>query len=94
MYQAKNALKEPEAVGEYLAPIGRESLLNVLKDPEAALYIGMSESFLRQSRMDGVRENRTPGPPFVKIGRAVRYLREDLDTWLKAYRQEPSKGEE
>ena len=52
---------------------------NALRDPEAAEYIGMSESFLRQSRLGGIRENRTPGPPFVKIGRAVRYLREDLD---------------
>jgi predicted DNA-binding transcriptional regulator AlpA len=94
MYQAKNALKEPETVSESLAPYRRESLLNVLKDPEAALYIGMSESFLRQSRMDGIRENRTPGPPFVKIGRAVRYLVEDLDAWLHKYRQEPRKGEE
>ncbi|MBM3223125.1 MAG: helix-turn-helix domain-containing protein [Candidatus Tectomicrobia bacterium] len=67
---------------------------NALRDPEAAEYIGMSESFLRQSRMDGIRENRTPGPPFVKIGRSVRYLVEDLEQWLKQYRQEPAKGTE
>ena len=65
-----------------------------LKEPDAAQYLSMSTSFLRQSRMDGVRENRTPGPAFVKIGRAVRYLVEDLDAWLEKYRQEPSKGEE
>lgn len=59
----------------------------------AAEYISMSSSFLRQSRMDGIRENRTPGPPFVKIGRAVRYLREDLDQWLQAHRQELQIGE-
>jgi predicted DNA-binding transcriptional regulator AlpA len=53
---------------------------------EAAEYTGMSRSFLRQSRMDGIREGRTPGPPFVKIGRAVRYLVEDLDAWLVRYR--------
>jgi predicted DNA-binding transcriptional regulator AlpA len=94
MYQTKNALKEPETVSESLVPYRRESLLNVLKDPEAALYIGMSESFLRQSRMDGIRENRTPGPPFVKIGRAVRYLIEDLDAWLEKYRQLPAGGGE
>ena len=94
MYRTQNALKEPEAVGESLAPYQREPLLNVLKDPEAARYIGMSESFLRQSRMEGVRENRTPGPPFIKIGRAVRYLVEDLDARLKQYRQELRKGEQ
>jgi predicted DNA-binding transcriptional regulator AlpA len=88
----QSTFKAPEAVGESLAPYRRESLLNALKDPEAAIYIGMSESFLRQSRMDGMRENRTPGPPLIKIGRAVRYLREDLDAWLAQYRQEPRKG--
>jgi predicted DNA-binding transcriptional regulator AlpA len=81
-------------VSESLAPYRRESLLNVFKDPEAAIYIGMSESFLRQSRMDSIRENRTPGPPFVKIGRAVRYLRRDLDAWLEKYRQDPHEGGE
>ena len=94
MNEAKRTLKDPEAVGESLAPHRRVSLLNALKDPDAALYIGMSESFLRQSRMDGIRQNRTPGPVFVKIGRSVRYLKEDLDTWLKQYRQEPGRGEE
>jgi hypothetical protein len=33
-----------------------------LSEAEAAEYIGMSRSFLRQARMDGERFNRTPGP--------------------------------
>lgn len=49
---------------------------------ETAEYIGMSRSYLRQSRMEGHRENRTPAPPFIKIGRSIRYLKEDLDNWL------------
>ena len=53
---------------------------------EAAKYLGMSASFLRISRMDGDRANRTPGPNFIKIGKAVRYLKEDLDAWLEAHR--------
>ena len=53
-----------------------------LTEIEASQYIGMSRSFLAQSRMDGNRDNRTPAPPFIKIGRSVRYLREDLDRWL------------
>jgi predicted DNA-binding transcriptional regulator AlpA len=70
-----------------------EVVKRALSDPEAAHYIGMSVSFLKQSRMDGVRENHTPGPPFVRLGRrAVRYLREDLDAWLKEHRYEPAKG--
>jgi excisionase family DNA binding protein len=56
-------------------------------EEEAAFYLGVSRSFLRQSRMDGVRKNRTPGPPFVKLGRMIRYVREDLDAWLDAQRK-------
>ncbi|MDO6527874.1 DNA-binding protein [Motilimonas sp. 1_MG-2023] len=58
-----------------------------LNEQETSLYIGMSRSFLRQSRMDGERANRTIAPPFIKIGRAVRYLREDLDNWLNSQRK-------
>ena len=57
-----------------------------LSEAEAADYIGMSRSFLRQARMDGKRANRTPGPPFTKIGRKVLYLKDDLDAWLEAHR--------
>ncbi|NMU84762.1 helix-turn-helix domain-containing protein, partial [Vibrio parahaemolyticus] len=51
-------------------------------EQETATYIGMSRSYLRQARMEGQRNNRTIAPPFIKIGRAVRYLKEDLDAWL------------
>ena len=56
----------------------------VLSEIETAEYIGMSRSFLRQSRMEGNRTNRTPAPPFVKIGRSVRYIKDDLDNWLNS----------
>jgi len=55
-------------------------------EQEAAQYLGMSRSFLRQDRMNGFRKNRTPGPNYIKIGRSIRYLKEDLDTWLEHYR--------
>ena len=54
-----------------------------LTDPEASRYIGMSTSWLRQSRMRGDPE----APPHVKIGRSVRYLRNDLDRWLECRRR-------
>lgn len=57
-----------------------------LTEPDAARYIGMSEQFLRQDRMNGPRHNRTLGPPFIKIGRSVRYLIDDLDSWLREHR--------
>jgi predicted DNA-binding transcriptional regulator AlpA len=63
----------------------QSQLPRALSEKEASTYIGMSRSFLAQSRMDGQRKNRTPAPPFIKIGRAVRYLREDLDNWLSQF---------
>jgi predicted DNA-binding transcriptional regulator AlpA len=59
-----------------------------LTEKEAAEYINMSQSFLRQDRLNGIRASRTPGPVFTKIGRTVRYLKEDLDTWLAQHRVE------
>ncbi|MCY7297059.1 helix-turn-helix transcriptional regulator [Alteromonas sp. a30] len=60
---------------------------------EASFYIGMSRSFLRQSRMEGNRESRTPAPRFIKIGRSVRYLKEDLDNWLDGFFKQSHLGE-
>jgi len=62
--------------------------IRALSEKDAAIYISMSRSFLRQGRMNGDREGRTPTPPYLKIGsRSVRYLKEDLDTWLEQFRQ-------
>lgn len=53
-----------------------------LTEQQTSAYISMSRSYLRQARMDGQRDNRTPAPPFIKIGRSIRYLKDDLDLWL------------
>jgi hypothetical protein len=54
-----------------------------LTGAEAARYIGMSDSWLRQSRMNG----RTYGPVWILCGpKAIRYLRADLDRWLEGRR--------
>lgn len=58
-----------------------------LDEAGAARYIGFSREFLRQSRSHGVRTGRTPGPPYVRIGRSVRYIVADLDAWLLAHRR-------
>ena len=44
--------------------------------PEAADYLGLSKNTLNRWRHTG------DGPRFVKLGRAVRYRREDLDEWV------------
>jgi hypothetical protein len=55
-----------------------------MPSPAAAAYIGMFDAFLRKGRM-----NRDPDtPPYLKIGKAVRYLKEDLDAWLRRHRIE------
>lgn len=58
----------------------------VMVEQDAASYIGMSVAYLRQSRMNGNRDGRTPAPPWISIGRSIRYRRDDLDSWLTTRR--------
>ena len=58
---------------------------SILTEREAAKYIGMSRSFLRHARIDGNRKGRTPAPKFIKIGRAVRYPRDELEKFLAQF---------
>lgn len=68
------------------------TLQNAFTEKEAAAYIGMSVPFLRQSRMETY--DGTPGPAFIKAGRAVRYTRADLDAWLAMNRVTRAKEKE
>jgi hypothetical protein len=55
----------------------------------AAAYIEMSVSFLRAARLRGKLGNGMPPPPYLNIGRAVRYDTADLDAWLATCRVDP-----
>ena len=66
------------------------TLSRTMTTKEAAVYLGVSQSSLTQGRMGGVRANRMPVPPFVKLGRKVIYLKEDLDAWLEQHRKVPT----
>lgn len=57
----------------------------------AAIYLGISQSTLRQGRMNGARDKRCPTPPYIKIGRAIRYRIDDLANFLSEHRVDPSK---
>jgi predicted DNA-binding transcriptional regulator AlpA len=57
-------------------------------EKQASFYVSLSASTLRQARCHGKREGITPVPKHIKIGRAVRYLREDLDAFLDKMRAE------
>ena len=43
---------------------------------QAADYLGFSRQFFEGARHKG------SGPPYVKLARAVRYRRKDLDAWM------------
>lgn len=55
-----------------------------LTSKEAAEYLGFSEYTLRRARCGGTISGVNP-PRYSKIGRSVRYMRDDLDAWLKAH---------
>ena len=55
----------------------------VLRAPEAAKYIGLSESTLAKRRLYGLR------PAFLNLGgRAIGYAIDDLNAWLESCRRE------
>ncbi|WP_067515076.1 helix-turn-helix transcriptional regulator [Endozoicomonas ascidiicola] len=49
---------------------------------EAAMYIGFCKSSLDKSRVSGELFGQKP-PPFLKMGRSIRYRVEDLNAWVK-----------
>jgi predicted DNA-binding transcriptional regulator AlpA len=58
-----------------------------LNTPQAAAYLHISASALNKWRVYG------DGPPFVKMGRTVRYRRQDLNIWAaKVLRKSTSNG--
>jgi predicted DNA-binding transcriptional regulator AlpA len=63
---------------------------DLLSEAAAAKLIGMSVAFLRMDRCRGTLGNRTPPPPYLKLGRTVRYDRADLDSWLTERRIDPA----
>lgn len=59
-------------------PAARAAAPLLLKQREAAAYLGVSSSFLEKRRVYG------GGPRFAKIGRRVAYRQVDLDAWVEA----------
>lgn len=54
----------------------------------AARYVQRSESWLKELRIG--KRTKCNGPPFIRLGRRIRYLRSDLDAWILAGRTEVS----
>ena len=55
----------------------------LVKEREAAEFLGLSCGFLRASRL---RNPRGAGPPYIRVGRAVRYDLRDLEDWVRERR--------
>lgn len=50
----------------------------LVKEQKAAAALEVSRSYLQKAR------SRGDGPPFVKIGNAIRYRQSDIDAFIKA----------
>jgi len=55
--------------------------LRLIDESAASERLGMSVHYLRTSRWRG------DGPPFIKVGRAVRYSPADLEHWVESHRR-------
>jgi len=64
----------------------QKTVTRTMTEADAAIYLGVSRITLRQGRCEGRRDNRMPPPPYLKLGRKILYLVEDLDAWLLTYR--------
>lgn len=78
-----------EAVKEELAPFLAQlkdvqrpptTVKDLLTTVEVSELTGIAENTLRRWRSD----QDPAGPPFVRMGRAVRYRRQELDAWMRA----------
>jgi len=59
-----------------------ESLPLLLTESETVNILGGSISWLRKSRCEGARKQRTTAPPFVRVGGRIFYRKDDLKTWV------------
>ena len=66
---------------------GRPMALSILLTPkQAARYLNLSVSWLAKRRLAG------DGPPYVKLGGAVRYAETSLQQWMKGQQRISTSG--
>jgi len=63
-----------------------QDTVEVLTEREAAQFLRVSVSSLRQGRLNGPRRGYAPIPPYVKYGRSIKYFRKDLVAFLESFR--------
>lgn len=69
-----------------LQPQAEAVAAQYLTTVQAGIYLQLSEQTLRHKRVHG------GGPPFVRMGRAVRYRIADLDEWAGKDRKANTSG--
>lgn len=52
----------------------------LLNEQETAQYLNMSRSWLRQARC----YQWSNAPPYLRLGRSIRYSIKDLDAWIES----------
>jgi predicted DNA-binding transcriptional regulator AlpA len=58
----------------------------LLTPKQAARHLNLSESWLAKRRVNG------DGPPYVKLGGAVRYAEASLQQWMKGEQRNSTSG--
>ena len=65
----------------------RTTTVSILLTPkQAARYLNLSVSWLAKRRLAG------DGPPYVKLGGAVRYAEPSLQQWMKGQQRTSTSG--
>ena len=83
LWAGDGTLSDAQAIAkEVMTLLHKEGLLQqiqpkALAPADAAVYLGLSVATLERMRASG------NGPPFVKIGKSVRYARDAMDEWLR-----------
>jgi hypothetical protein len=63
-----------------MATTPKSAPAQILRARDAALYLDVSEAYLRKARREG------DGPTFSRYRRTIRYRLEDLNRWLTKHR--------
>ena len=54
---------------------------HLMKTDDVAVLLSCSASWLNKARLNG------DGPPFIRMGRSVRYLEADVRQWIETNRR-------
>jgi predicted DNA-binding transcriptional regulator AlpA len=82
---ASNAVQHSSLSGPP-APNRSATPQRLLTPKEAARLLNLSVSWLAKRRLAG------DGPPYVKLGGAVRYVEASLQQWMKAHQRLSTSG--